>query len=103
MTVRPAKKEAAATEQVDERGLLGGGLEGAGRGPGACLARAGGADRPEGQDALVPVAPVDAQGVASHLRELVDADSVRRALGHPASIDKVASHGNRERRPESFD
>jgi hypothetical protein len=37
---------------------------------------------------------LDAEGVAPHLRELVDADGVWRALGHPTSIDKVAANGN---------
>ena len=40
------------------------------------LARAGATDVPVREDAVMPVAPLDAERVTAHLRELVDPDPV---------------------------
>jgi len=80
VAVRPAQEHASLAEDLDvrealrlgrERGVLGSAS--------ALLARAGAAERAEGKDAVVPVAPDDAERVPADLGQLLD---VGRFAGH---------------------
>jgi hypothetical protein len=48
------------------------------------------------QDAVVAVTPLDAERIASHLRELVDAERVGRSVRHALFVEEGARRGNPE-------
>ena len=80
MAVRPAQEDAPLAEDLDVREALRVRRERCIPGPArALLARARAAERAEGQDAVVPVAPDHAERVPSDLRQLLD---VGRVAGH---------------------
>src|SRR5581483_2015956 len=83
VTVAPADEEALLAELLEPGRLRGGGRERrVGRRPGAGGAGAGEADRPVRQDALVPVAPFDAERVAPDFLQPIDAGGLGRAGCH---------------------
>jgi hypothetical protein len=75
VAVGPADEDAASAQYVDQRRLRGFGRRLRRRAL-ALLARAGATDVPVREDAVVTVAPLDAERVATHLRELVDSNPV---------------------------
>src|SRR5262249_38554839 len=90
VAVGPAQEDALLAPQLDAARLLGGGS--GGRRPvavGAGITGACTADRAVGQDAVVPVAPLDAECVAPHLLQTRDP----RARGH-----RLPGRGGTQRR-----
>src|SRR4030095_5398564 len=82
--VRPGDEDGLLTEQLDPHRLLRVGWDGrVARGGLARLARADVSDRAVRDDAVVSVAPLDAQRVPSHLLEALD----MRPLAHAPWVD----------------
>ena len=91
MPVGPAEEHAPIAEELGMRQTLRVRFRRLVRGPGrARLAGARAPERPERKDAVVVVAPHDAERVPAHLGELLD---VRRVPGHPRTVVKRPDGG----------
>jgi len=87
--VAPAEEETPVAEHLDAREALRLGRQIHLRRRRAGLARAGAAEVPEGEDAVVPVPPQHTERVAPDLGQLLDAGGVRRARArHAATLEK---------------
>ncbi len=95
VVVRPAEEDALLADRVDAHQALGVGREGVvRREPAAGVARAGAAEAPVGEDAVVPVAPQDAERVAADLAQLLDVGGLGRPRGHSQRLEDGRPGGN---------
>src|SRR5262249_35156001 len=83
--VRPGQEDGLVTEQLHPDRLLGLGSQRQGAvGARTGVARAGPSDRAVGDDAVVPVSPLDSERIPPHLLQSFDV----RALAHASPVDE---------------